>query len=84
MSKTGLFFPLFVFQQLLQMSQATANSSAASKVGADGGFASSLGHHIISLGFSQLLKFVFAQPGRPSGHLSLDPPLAACLFVGLG
>lgn len=83
-SKTGLFFPFFVFQQLLQMSQATANSSAASKVGAGGGFASSLGHHVISLGFSQLLKLVFEQPGSPSGHLSLIPPLAACLFVGLG
>lgn len=83
MSKTGLFFPIFVFRQLLQMSQTTANSSAASKMGADGGFASSLCHHIISPGFSQLLKLIFEQLGSPLGHFSLDAPLAACFFMGL-
>ena len=60
------------------------NSLAASKVAADGGFASSLGHHIISPGFSQLLKLIFEQPGSPSGHCSLNPPLAACFLMGLG
>lgn len=84
LSKTGLFFPFFVFRQLLQMSQATANSSAASKVGVAGGFAFSFSHHIISPRFSQLLKLVFEQPSSPSGHFSLDPPLAACFFMGLG